>query len=223
RRPSSRSRPPGSTRTSTDRPTRAGVGFSGTRRRRVFVRQQVAGLTAECVADGIERGEPYRSHSSALEGEQVRGCDADGVGELLHGHLPLGEFDVQTDDDRHQTTPASSSAFAVAVARSWRITRTTSANATPPGMAAMSAYMTPAGVAPMRVRAPKAAAIKATNATADQPTALTCPRAGRRKILPFPTIVSSRQITTSTTSTQPTAPTAHATPSSRTGSSSGNT
>jgi len=46
--------------------------------------------------------------------DRVGGCDADAFGEFAHGHLPLGEHDV--DGERHRITSFSSACISAAAA-----------------------------------------------------------------------------------------------------------
>lgn len=68
-------------------------------RRSVF--EDVSRLTFERLADGIERREPDAPDLARLETGEVDGGDADMLGELEGGHLPVGEHAVEPHDDSH--------------------------------------------------------------------------------------------------------------------------
>src|SRR6185369_15709714 len=87
-----------------------------------FPAQQVAGLAAERLAEGSERGEAHRLGAAVLEHGQVGGRDPDAVRELAHGHLPPCQHHVDVDGDRHQITSSSSAcscAASVSRATAW--------------------------------------------------------------------------------------------------------
>src|SRR5690606_4797349 len=85
--------------------------------------EQVAGLAVEDPADRIEGREAYGLRPSVLEDGDVRGGNADGVGEVADAHAALGEHAVDRDADCHHTTSSSSARIAMASRRRKRRTR----------------------------------------------------------------------------------------------------
>jgi hypothetical protein len=63
------------------------------------VLRDVAGLAVECLADGIQRGEPDGARSAGLEVAEVGQGDVHAAAELGESHLSAREHDVEVDDD----------------------------------------------------------------------------------------------------------------------------
>ncbi len=91
--------------------------------------EDVARLAIEHPAHRVQGGEADGSGPSVFEHRDVRRGDADGPGEVAHGHLASGEHDVELDDEGHQMTQSSSARSAVAASSSPRMTIMSSTNA----------------------------------------------------------------------------------------------
>jgi len=59
-------------------------------------------LTIEMTADGFQSGEADGFRFAGFENRQILRRDIYGAGEIVEPHFPLGEDDVQIDDDRHK-------------------------------------------------------------------------------------------------------------------------
>ena len=59
-------------------------------------------LTIEVTADGFQSGEADGFRFAGFENRQILRRDIYGAGEIVEPHFPLGEDDVQIDDDRHK-------------------------------------------------------------------------------------------------------------------------
>src|SRR6185437_3016201 len=76
--------------------------------------KDVARLAVEHPTDRVQGGEADGSSSPVLQHGDVCRGDADGGGEVAHGHFASGEHDVELDDDGHQMTSSSSVRSAMA-------------------------------------------------------------------------------------------------------------
>src|SRR5665213_2215116 len=74
--------------------------------RHVF--QKVAGLAVEMLADRFQRREAEALHLTGLEQGEIGFGDSDSFGEFVGADLALGEHDIETDEDRHQTNESFS-------------------------------------------------------------------------------------------------------------------
>src|SRR5919107_1016396 len=166
----------------------------------------VAGLTFENSADGVEGREAYCLGAAVLEHGDVRGRDADRLGELGHRHLTARKHDVQIDDDGHYTISSSSRRNAVALCSRPRMTTISSANATPPMPMPPPIRMSP-GASSI---SPTCTHSAATRTAATRPAmAMTSTHRNARSsnIAPRRTMESNTHRATSATSRQPMAAT----------------
>lgn len=64
--------------------------------------QNVARLTVEVFADGLECGKTYGLCFAGLEHGKILRRDVHAVGQIVQAHFTLREDDVEIDDDGHR-------------------------------------------------------------------------------------------------------------------------
>src|SRR5699024_3395702 len=86
----------------------------------VPVFKDVARLTVQGLADGVQRGKAHRARLAGLENGEVGHGDAHLLGKLRQAHFALGEHDVQIDDDSHAAPPYMVRSFSLLMAAARR-------------------------------------------------------------------------------------------------------